>query len=333
LLVTAVGLDGAATVTTVVAHIGSVTHVTLVSVPDTVVTGTITAGEQAVTTGDLEGFTTLVVQTTGFGSATLRIEGNADGTNWIQQNFTNTFNGLVVNQITTNSIFSMNISAFKQMRVRASAYSSGTITVRMVLSRSTTTQPSNVIVQDLQYVATNAIDVNSGNVGSGTQRVVLATNQSTTGWNVTTNQLGGAWNVSSSHVVALGGHIGTVLHVGSTGNLVCHSKAGFSSSGDFKVFHANTAFPRINICSIVIVVSAAANVSVIEGTGATCGTNPISILGSTSAAGANGMALAANGGFSSIASTPWIGTTTAENDVCILSSAGRISGTVTYRGF
>ena len=131
-------------------------------------------------------------------------------------------------------------------------------------------------------------------------------------------------------------HVTSTLHVAGTvqantgsGNLTCHSTATFANSADAIVIHGSGL--RVFICGVVFVSSAAQSVSIVEGTGAACGTNTLGLIGAPTAAG--GMSIGASGGMSSIAPFPWLATATAGNNVCILlSSTGRVSGVITYRG-
>jgi hypothetical protein len=88
---------------------------------------------------------------------------------------------------------------------------------------------------------------------------------------------------------------------------------------------------KVHICSVNVVVAAATNVAIVEGTGTTCGTSTAALIsgGTTAATGWN---LAANGGIAhgnggaSIDRTASTGT-----NVCVLvSAANQTSGTIGY---
>ena len=86
------------------------------------------------------------------------------------------------------------------------------------------------------------------------------------------------------------------------------------------------------ICSVILVSATAQNIGIDEGTGTTCETSGTALIGvsSTSAATAQ-MALAANGGFSSVASVSWLRTQTSADHLCVIqSSTGEVAGTITY---
>ena len=85
---------------------------------------------------------------------------------------------------------------------------------------------------------------------------------------------------------------------------------------------------RIYLCEVFLVGSDAENISIVEGTGTTCGTSTVAVVGGATAA--NGPNLAANGGWvqgnggASVASTNVPG-----DDVCIFESgSGRVAGNI-----
>jgi hypothetical protein len=87
------------------------------------------------------------------------------------------------------------------------------------------------------------------------------------------------------------------------------------------------AAQKIYVCSIVIVSAAAQNVSLVEGTGATCAVGTAGLIGGAAAS----MSLAVNGGVSSVASRPWMKSITAADNICLLQSGvGNISGVLTF---
>lgn len=98
-----------------------------------------------------------------------------------------------------------------------------------------------------------------------------------------------------------------------------------TTSTDVKTF-TNTGF----ICSIVLVSDTAQFVAVVEGTGSVCATGGAALLGSTTVG--SGLSLAANGGFSAVAATPWLKMITSADHLCVLQSgAGRVGGVITWQ--
>ncbi len=91
-----------------------------------------------------------------------------------------------------------------------------------------------------------------------------------------------------------------------------------------------TAAKKTYICSMMIVAADAENVSVVSGTGSTCGTATGALIGGPTAA--TGPNLAANGGFSmgNGQGTVAVGLTVADNFCLFQSGTGRIGGVVTF---
>lgn len=156
-------------------------------------------------------------------------------------------------------------------------------------------------------VAANTAQVNgvttstgTGAVGTGTQRVAIGTDTATV--------------------------------AGSTPN-PCQANAllyaPISQAANAKYISAVSA-KKNYICSITIIAADAENVSLVGGTGSTCGTNTEAVIGGATAA--NGPNLAANGGFThGNGSAPIAAGATTNEDVCLFQSgSGRVAGVLTY---
>ncbi|MGV1035332.1 MAG: beta strand repeat-containing protein [Microbacteriaceae bacterium] len=107
---------------------------------DSTVTGSITASGQSVTTGDLSGQGTGTFTISGTFTATLVFEATADGTNWFGV-YARVPSALTVASITTiasGGTWRFACGGYQFFRIRASAYTSGTITVTIRTSPSTT---------------------------------------------------------------------------------------------------------------------------------------------------------------------------------------------------
>lgn len=90
-----------------------------------------------------------------------------------------------------------------------------------------------------------------------------------------------------------------------------------------------TTTAKLHVCSLMLVASAALVVNLVEGTGTVCATGGAALIGSTTTA--NGMSLAANGGFSMVAGRPWLKSKTAADHICLtMSGTGTVSGVMTY---
>ena len=114
-----------------------------------------------------------------------------------------------------------------------------------------------------------------------------------------------------------------------TGIIVCDTSVVISLTADTQLV-TGVAAKKIYICAIDLVVGAADNVALVEGTGTTCATGIAGLAGGTTAA--TGWNFAANGG---LAQGTGVGvilqTATAADNLCILrSSAAQVSGHIRY---
>lgn len=144
--------------------------------------------------------------------------------------------------------------------------------------------------------------------------------------------------LSSLEGVTTIGHVTSTVHVTGmiqanrgSGNMTCHSVTAFSHSGSgFAILHTSGS-NRLFICGVTIVAAHQTALSVVAGTGATCGTGTQVLIGSTAASG--GILLAAGTPYVAVAPFPWVHTAVAGNSLCILSTssgATRVSGSITY---
>jgi hypothetical protein len=94
-----------------------------------------------------------------------------------------------------------------------------------------------------------------------------------------------------------------------------------------------TASKQTYVCALNLIVSAADNVAIVEGTGSTCGTSTAGMAGGSTAA--TGWNFAANGGLTmGTGNGPVIRTATLADDVCLLVSTGaQVSGNVVWAQF
>jgi hypothetical protein len=95
---------------------------------------------------------------------------------------------------------------------------------------------------------------------------------------------------------------------------------------------AGTASKKIYVCSIHVVVAAATNVALVEGTGTTCGTGTAGVGGFGGATAATGWNFAANGGIALGNGDSSLGAeVTSGDNLCILNSgSGQVSGGISY---
>jgi hypothetical protein len=87
------------------------------------------------------------------------------------------------------------------------------------------------------------------------------------------------------------------------------------------------------VCALNLIVGAADNVALVEGTGSTCGTSTTGVAGGPTAA--TGWNFAANGGLTmGTGNGPVIRTATAADDLCLLvSTSAQVSGSVIWAQF
>ena len=95
---------------------------------------------------------------------------------------------------------------------------------------------------------------------------------------------------------------------------------------------AGTASKKIYVCSIHVVVAAATNVAVVEGTGTACGTGTAGVGGFGGATAATGWNFAANGGIALGNGDAAVGAeSTSGDNLCIFNSgSGQVSGGISY---
>src|SRR5262249_24397222 len=98
-----------------------------ISIGDTSGSGTITSINGAVTV-TTAGCSIVVFNVTGTWSATVQIEGTTDGTTFFGVPSIANFGGIVTNFVGNNQ-YVVNCGGFKQVRLRASAYTSGTVAI------------------------------------------------------------------------------------------------------------------------------------------------------------------------------------------------------------
>ena len=95
---------------------------------------------------------------------------------------------------------------------------------------------------------------------------------------------------------------------------------------------AGTASKKIYVCSIHVVVAAATNVALVEGTGSVCGTSTAGVSGFGGATAATGWNFAANGGIAFGNGDSSLGSEgTSGDNLCLFNSgSGQVSGGISY---
>jgi hypothetical protein len=173
------------------------------------------------------------------------------------------------------------------------------------------------------------VDTNSGSKSASTLRVVLATDQP-----ALTNKL----LVTPDSVALPANQSVNVNQIGGTGVVAdpCQELAKtytpISLTANTKLLTGVSA-KKYYVCEINLVVAAATNVAIVEGTGSTCGTSTAGIFGGATAA--TGWNFAANDGIVLGTGGFAIGNTaTNADDLCLfVSAANQVSGNIVTVNF
>lgn len=195
----------------------------------------------------------------------------------------------------------------------------------------TTTQPVSGTVAinanssvNVNQVGGTAVDTNSGVKSAGTQRVVIATDQPA---------LTNALKVDGSAVTQPVSGTVTAVSAGCAGATEANTTTTPISITANAQIITGVAAQKVRICALNLVVGAATNVALVEGTGAVCATGIAGMAGGATAA--TGWNLAANGGLTyGNGSHAVFKTATNADNVCLLvSAANQVSGSVTWASF
>jgi hypothetical protein len=190
----------------------------------------------------------------------------------------------------------------------------------------------------------SAIVTGTGASGAGIPRVTLSNDSSlAANQSVNVNQIGGSavstvtTGVQKVAVADAGGNAidGTTTRpLDAARGLVvrqpmaCTAFVAISQTADTQLV-TGTAGQRIYICALTIIANAAETVNLISGTGTVCATSPTAIYGSTTEA--NGMSLAANGGFANVAAQPFVRTSVDGDNLCLTQvGTSRVTGMLSY---
>jgi hypothetical protein len=214
---------------------------------------------------------------------------------------------------------------------------------RLQVDGSGVTQPVSLAAnQSVNVAQINGVAATMGNGASGTgvQRVTIASDS--TGTMIATQATAANLNMRPDTSGATGaapparaGYIGG-LTSGATGGFltgfaVCDSYANVTvSTATTTLLVTGVSGRHVRICGLSLVTTAANNVALISGTGATCGTGTTGMTGGTTAA--TGYNFTANSGISQGNGLGTINKTNATGDsVCIVTSAAtQLSGRLAY---
>jgi hypothetical protein len=195
-------------------------------------------------------------------------------------------------------------------------------TTQPVSGTVTTTPPANASTNVTQFGGTNVV-TGTGASGGGIPRVTVSNDSQVKPWDGTNTV-----TVKPGSTSPALGDTAEVVNVSPNPSPVCTSFANVSQTAGTQVI-TGTASQFLYICAITLVSATAQSISIVEGTGTTCATAIQGIVGASSTTAS--MALAANGGFSAIAASPWLKTKTAADNLCLLQSgSGNVSGVISY---
>jgi hypothetical protein len=184
-----------------------------------------------------------------------------------------------------------------------------------------------MLYTNLGKVGGTATATGNGTSGAGNLRVNLASDNSA----VSGLGAGATGSAVPPNAVLQGTSFGgnTTAIVGDPCQLAAKTNVAISQTANTKLF-SQASSKKNYICALFIVGSDAENVSLVEGTGSTCGTSTAAIIGGTTAAA--GPHLSANGGWSQGNGSGSVAQGTNANfDVCLLQSgSGTVAGNLTY---
>lgn len=190
--------------------------------------GTI-AALNATVVGSSNGGGSFVFALSGTWSATAVLEGSIDGATWTQINFAPVGGGAAVSSTTSNGVYrALSPGGFSQVRVRASAYSSGTMSVAVNSgSGSSTTLANQLNAANLQT------QISANNAGSPVQITADSSGNLTSVGNVASGA------TDSGSPVKVGGRFNTTLPSISNGQ---RADLQTNSFGELAVAFRNKSF-------------------------------------------------------------------------------------------
>jgi len=186
------------------------------------------------------------------------------------------------------------------------------------------TQASGPWSSNMTQVGGTAINTSNGTSSAGDPRINIASdNSAIANWGQ-----GATGSAVPANAVFIAGK--------GSGNLlaptVCDNWTNINVTANTQLI-TGTASKQSYICSINIVVGAATNVAIVEGTGTTCGTGTAAVPGTSGGStAATGWNFSANGGIAQGNDLGAIArTATAADNVCILvSAANQVSGGISW---
>jgi hypothetical protein len=161
---------------------------------------------------------------------------------------------------------------------------------------------------------------------SGTWTVQPGNTANTTPWLVTVNDGTNSAKVQAASANAAQADKALVVAPSPNPSTVCTAVKPISQTASTDLV---TSTNKLHICGYKLISATAQNLSLVEGTGSTCGTGTAALDGATTAA--NGSAVAANGGWGLVSERPFMVTQTTADHLCLLQSgSGLVAGFISY---
>lgn len=277
---------------------------------------------------------------TGTFSATLQFETSNDRSTWTNVNGYPVTSSTAATNATAAGLWQLNVAGMKYLRVRASAYASGTAFVTAVSTGGAfVPSGSATVAGSVAATQSGTWTVQPGNTANTTAWKVdgSAVTQPVSGTVSATVSQGTAANLKTAAVAYAGtGDANDATHPifvspGSADPCFTNAKSykpiNLTANGELVALSGTT---KIYICSMLIVSDTEQNINLVEGTGSVCATGTAGVLGGATAA--TGPNLAANSGWAIGSGTGTVAATATGGDALCLftSSTGQISGHITY---
>lgn len=283
----------------------------------------------------------VAMQVTGTWTGTLTFQGSVDGSTFVSVLVTIASSGSTATSTTSNGVFTLANSGFRVVRVTATAAMTGTAVVTLNEGyaggggaggagggdASAANQTTQITHLSAIETATEAAQASLADVATDTTHDSAASATGPQDMKVAAafGTLPSA--VTAADAVRAAADLQGVSYVRSPNN-PCDGATvttlAISAAADAVLVSAS-ASNRIYICKGAILANAAEIFAIWEGTGSTCGTSTAALVGSTTIA--NGVSLAANGGFP----LDFIRGNSTNVDICLhLNTTNRVTGYITY---
>ncbi len=266
----------------------------------------------------------VAIGVTGTFVGTLAFEGTLDGATFTAITVSATATLAQVTTATGTGLWQGSAAGLTAIRVRFSAYTSGTAQVTLQAATSGGSVSSASASGSTNISAINSVTplMGAGATGTGSLRVTLADASA-----VNVSAINGVTPLMGAGATGTGSLRVTL----ATGDPCAGAKTVqvINQTADTQLF-VGTASSRTYICHFSVVTATLQNLALVSGTGVICGTSVGPVLGGTTAA--TGWNFVANGGIVLGSGVGTVGKSDTDADnICMLQSgAGQVSGVITY---